>query len=132
MLPEIVLRGGEGDLDKRPPLWPFWFADQAHVRFAWEAVAFARVASNARANDVFPCSCASAIARHDVIKIEFTPIENLAAVLAGVFVALKNVVTRKFHFLLWKPIENEQHNHPGNTNLKRNRRDYFVIRSICR
>lgn len=132
VFPEVVLGSRKSNLDKRPPLWPFWFADQAHVRFAREAITLARITGDARANDVFPGSCPSAIARHDVIKIEFIPIENLAAVLAGVLVALEHVVPGKFHFLLWKPIENQKHNHPRDTNLERNRRDYFVIRRACR
>jgi NADH-quinone oxidoreductase subunit N len=57
---------------------------------------------------------------------------NLAAVLAGVLIALKHVVSGKFYFLLWKPIENQKDNHPRDTNFKRNRCDYFVIRRICR
>src|SRR5439155_1360546 len=97
-----------------------------------QPIAFARVAGNARANHVLPCSRPSAIARHDVIEIELAAVKNLAAVLAGVLVALKHVVPGKFHFLLWKPIENQKHNHPRDTNFERNRRDYLVIRSVCR
>jgi hypothetical protein len=66
-----------------------------------------------------------------VIEIELAAVESLAAILAGVLVALEHVVPGKFHFLLWKPIENEKHNHPRDANLKRNRHDYFVIRSGC-
>ena len=34
VFPEVVLRRGKGNLDERPPFWPFGFADQAHVRFS--------------------------------------------------------------------------------------------------
>lgn len=132
VLPEIMLWSGKSDVDERPPFWPFRFANQAHVRFSREPVAFARIASNARANHVFPRSCPSAIARHDVIEIELASIEKFAAILTGVLVALENIVASEFYFLLWKPIENQKYNHPRDTNLKRNSCDYFVIRRICR
>ena len=132
VLPEVVLRGRKCDMHERPPLRSLGFANQAHVRFARKPVAFARIATDTRANDVLPRGCPSPITRYDVIQIEFAAIENLAAVLAGVLVALKHIVSGKFHFLLRKPIENQKHNHPRDTNLERNRRDDFVVRRVCR
>jgi hypothetical protein len=132
VLPEIVLWGRKCDMHERPPFRSLRFANQAHVRFARKAIAFARIATDTRANHVLPRGCSSPITRYHVIQIEFAAIENLAAVLAGVFVALKHVVPGKFHFLLWKPIENQKHNHPRDANLERNRRDDFVIRRVCR
>jgi hypothetical protein len=38
----------------------------------------------------------------------------------------------EFHFLFWKPIENQKHNHTGDTDLERNCRDQFMIRRVCR
>jgi len=67
VLPEIVLRRSKGDLDKWPPLWPLRFADQCHVRIAGEPVAFARIARDARANNVFPSRRPASVARHDMI-----------------------------------------------------------------
>src|SRR2546423_15416557 len=119
-------------MDERPPFRSLWFADQAHVRFPRESIALSRIAGDARANHVLPRGITTAITRYDMIQIEFTAIENLAAVLAGVLVALEHVMPGKFHFLLWKPIEHQKHNHPRDTNLERNRRDYLVIRSVCR
>lgn len=127
MLPEVVLGRGKCDLHKWPPLGPFRFADQTHVRLARKAVALARIAWNAGADHIFPCRCSPAIARHNVIQVQFAAIKGMAAVLAGVFVALENVVTRKFYFLLRQPIENQQHDHTRDTNLKRNRRDHLVV-----
>ena len=119
-------------MDERPPFWSLRFPDQAHVRFAREPVALSRIAGDARANNVFPRGVTTAITGHNVIEIEFAAIEKLAAVLAGVLVALEYIVPGKFHFLLWKPIKKQKHNHPRDTNFERNRRDYFVIRSVCR
>ena len=119
-------------MDERPPLRPLRFANQAHMRFARESITLARVAADARANHVLPRGRPSPVTRYDVIQIEFTTIENLATVLAGILVALEHVVPGKFYFLLRKPIKNEKHNHPRDTNLERNRSDDFVIRSVCR
>src|SRR5439155_14586481 len=132
VLPEIVLRRGKGNLDERPPFWPFGFADQAHVRFARKPVALACIAGDARANHVLPSCGSSAIARHDVIQIEFASIENLTAVLAGVLVALKNIVARKLYFLLWNPIEHQQYNHPWDTDFERDGCNHLVLRRIRR
>ena len=127
MFPDVVLRRGKSDLDKWPPLWPLRFANQAHMRFTREPIALARVTRDARANHVFPCRRSSAVARHYVIEVEFAPIENFAAVLAGVLVALENVVARKLHFLLRETIEKEQHNHARDSDLPRDGRDHFVF-----
>ena len=132
MFPEVVLRRGERDLHKWPPLGPLRLADQAHVRFARKLVAFARVAADARTHHVFPCRGSAAVARHDVIQIELAAVENLAAVLAGVLVSLKNIVACKLYFLLREPIENQQHDHPRNTNLERNGRNHFMVRRVGR
>ena len=118
MLPEIVLGRSKGDLDERPPLWPLRFADQAHVRFTRKPVAFAGIAGDARANHVFPRGRPAPVARHDVIQIKVTPIEEFTTVLAGVLVALEYVVPSEFYFLLRKPIEHKQHDHPRDADLE--------------
>ena len=132
MLPEIVLRCGERNLDERPPFWPFGFADQAHVRFARKPVALACIAGDARANHVFPCCSPSPIAWYDVIQIEFASIENFTAVLAGVLVALEDIVARKLYFLLWKPIEHQQYNHPWDTDFERDGCNHLVLWRVRR
>ena len=127
MLPEIVLGRSKRDLNKWPPLRPLGFADQAHVRFTRKPVAFARIARNTRANHVFPSRRTAPVAWHDVIQIKLAPIEAVAAVLTSVLVALEYVVAREFYFLLRKPIEHQQHDHPWNADLERNRRDHFMV-----
>ena len=127
VLPKVVLRCCKSNVDERPPFWPLRFADQTHVRFAREPVAFTGVAADTRANHIFPHGRPSAIARHDMIEIEFAAVKNLTTVLARVLVALEHIVASKFHFLLRKPIEHEKDNHARDPNLKRNRRDDFVV-----
>lgn len=132
MFPEVVLWSRKSNLYKRPPFWPLRFPYQTHVRFAREPVSLASITGDARANDVFPRGRSPAIPRYDMIEIEFAAIENMTAVLAGILVALEHVVPGKFHFLLWKSIENQKHNDPRDSNLERNRRDQFVVGRVCR
>jgi len=127
VFPEIVLGRSEGDLNKWPPLRPLRFADQAHVRFARKPVAFACIARDAGANNVFPSRRPAPIARHNVIQIKVTAIEEFATVLASVLVALKHVVSGEFHFLFRKPIEHKQHDHPRDPDLEGNGRNRFMI-----
>ena len=65
-----------------------------------------------------------------MIEIEIATIENLPAILAGILVALEHIVTRKFHFLLGKSIEDEKHNHPRDTDPKGDCRDQFMVRRV--
>src|SRR4051812_45836419 len=70
MSPALVLRRGERDVQERPPLRPLRFSNESHLRFVGKAIAFARVARNARANHVFPRRRSAAIARHHMIQIQ--------------------------------------------------------------
>jgi hypothetical protein len=96
--------------------------------FLRKPIAFARITWDARADDVLPCRRPSSIARHDVIEIQLVALKNLAAILAGVFVALENIVPREFHFLFRETIEKEQHDHARHADPPRNCRDHFVFR----
>ena len=118
----------ERDMDKRPPLRPLRFADKRHVRFVRKAIPFARITRDAGTNDIFPHRRSTAIAREHVIQIQFTAIENLPAILAGVLVALENIVPRELHFLLRQPIEKQKHYHARHTDLPGNGRNHFVFR----
>ncbi len=132
MLPEIVLGRSKRDLNKWPPLRPLGFADQTHVSFTRKPVAFARIARNTRANHVFPSRRSAAVTWYDVIQIKVTAIEELAAVLTGVLVSLKHIVSRELYFLLRKPIEHKQHNHAWDPDLERDSRNRFMIGRVCR
>src|SRR5437879_12102058 len=110
MCPGIVLRRGKRNLNNRPPLWPFGFADQTHVRLARKPIALVRIAGDTRTNDIFPRCCSSLISRHNVIQIEFAAIKHLPAILAGVLATLENVVPNKFNLFVLAPIENQENN----------------------
>ena len=125
--PAFVLRRRKCDVHKRAPLRALRFANQTHLRFPRQTVALARIARDTGANHVLPDGESASVARHDVIEIQVVPLKELAAVLAGVLIALKYIVPRKFHFLFRQPIEEEQHDHTRHPNLPRNRGDDFVI-----
>jgi len=127
-----MLRRLECDLDKRAPLRTLWFANQSHVRFTRQAIALPCIAWNAGANDVFPRGRSAAIARNNMIEVEIVAIEDVAAVLAGILVALKDIMSRKLHFLFWQPIEEQQHDYARNADLERDCRDQFVVGRVRR
>ena len=127
VLPEIVLGRSERNLNKRPPLRSFGFANQTHVRFTRKAIAFARIARNTRANHVFPSRRPASVTRHDVIQIKLAAIETVSAILASILVSLKHVVPGEFHFLFWEAIEHKQHDYPRDPDLERDGCDQFMI-----
>ena len=126
--PAFMLWSRKRDLHKRTPLWPFRPSNQAHVRFLRKPISFTCVTCDARANHIFPCRRPSPVARHHMIEIQLVTLKNPTAILAGVFVALKNVVPRKLHFLLRETIEKQQHDHARHANFPRNSRNHFVFR----
>jgi hypothetical protein len=58
-----------------------------------------------------------------MIKIKILPIENFAAILAGVLVSFENVMPRKLHFLFREMIKYGEQNDAWNSNPKRDRID---------
>ena len=108
LLPTVVLVEAEIDLHEWTPLGSLRLLYQMHSRFLRCAIGFASVARDAGANDVFPCRRPAMIARNDVIEIQIFAIKFFPAVLAGVAVALENVVSRELHFLFRHTIISEQ------------------------
>jgi hypothetical protein len=53
-----------------------------------------------------------------MIQIKLAAVEELAAILAGVLIALEDVVPGKLYFFLRKSIEHEQHDHPRDPDFK--------------
>lgn len=65
-----------------------------------------------------------------MIEIEIASIKHFSAVLAGVFVTLKNIVPSEFDLLFWKTIKNNEQNHLRNADAKRDGSDAFAFISI--
>ena len=100
MLPTIVTVQAEVDLHKRPPLRPLGLANEMQTGFLWGTVGLLGIALDAGANNIFPRRRAAAVAGDDVVQIQVLALKYPAAILAGVFVALKDVVAREFNFFL--------------------------------
>ena len=128
MFPAIVAVQAEIHLHKRPPLGPFGLADEMQAGFERRVVGLLRVALDAGANDILPRRRAATVARNHVIQIQVLALKHQPAVLAGVFVALKNVVARELHFLLRQAVIGQKQNDARNANAKRNGVDGFVVR----
>jgi len=94
------------------------------------AIGLLRIALDAGAHNIFPRRWTAAVARDHVIQIQVPAIKDLAAILAGIVVALENVVTGKFHFLLRHAIEKTEQNHPRHANAERNRVNAFRMRLL--
>ena len=118
MFPTVVRYHAERDIHKWPPLRPLRFSNQMHARLNRCAVGLARVAPDAGADNVFPGRGAAVVAWDDVVEIEIAAVEVLAAILAGVAVALEDVMPGEFDFLVREPIEEQQQNHPRDANVK--------------
>ncbi|MEY2540017.1 MAG: hypothetical protein QOG67_3757 [Verrucomicrobiota bacterium] len=52
-----------------------------------------------------------------MIKIQLIPIENMAAILARILVALENIVPSELHFLLRQPVKQQQNDDARHANL---------------
>jgi len=129
MAPALVLGRWKSDVQERPPLRPFRFSDQSHVSFSRQAITFPGIARDTGTNDVFPRRSPSAIAWNYVVQVQIVSIEQMAAILTGVLVALENIVPGEFHFFFRQPIEHQKHDHPRNPDLPRDGGYHFMIRS---
>ena len=120
----------EIDLDKGPPLGSFRFADQVQAGFGRSAVRFAGVADDAGADNVLPSGGASPVAGNDMIQIQIFAVKNISAILAGVPVALKNIVPGELDLLLWQPIEHDQQDDARHADFEGDGMDAFGMRFL--
>ena len=98
--------------------------------FRSSAVRLARVARDAGADNVFPRRRTAAISREDMIQVQVLPIKQMAAVLAGVAVALEDVVACELHFLLRHVIVREQEDNARQPDAKRDGVNGFGMRRL--
>lgn len=91
MAPTLINSAGEGDVHKGPPFGALRLFEKLHSGLVREAVPFARVARDARADDILPSCLAATIPWKDVINVQARPIKEGSAVLAGVLVSLKHI-----------------------------------------
>ena len=100
------------------PFGALGLVEELEARFRRRAVTLAAVTGHAGADDVFPGSLAAAITRDDVIEIEILAVELNSAVLAGVVIALEDIMPRELHFLFGHAIEEKEKDDLGHANLE--------------
>ena len=127
MPPALMLLAVERNVDKRSPFRTLRFANERHVRLVREPIAFARIARDARANDVLPRREAAFVAWQNVIEIQLLALENFSAVPTGVVVAFEDVVPGKLHFLLRQPIKKEEDDDARHPDFPRDGGDHLVL-----
>ena len=130
MFPTVVLVEAEIDLNEWTPLGSLRLFYQMQASFLRSAVGLTRVTRDAGANDVFPRRRATAISWKNVIKIQILAIKQMTAVLAGVAVALEDVVACELHFLLRHVIVCEQQDDARQPDAKGDGVDGFRMRRL--
>ncbi len=130
MFPAVMLVQREVDLHEWPPLRALGLAHQVQARLERRAVRLARIARDARADNVFPGRRAAAVARDDVVEVQIFPVENLATVLARILVAFENIMPRELHFLLRHAVVHEEQDYFRHADAERNRVDGIVVRRV--
>lgn len=130
MFPAIVPVEGEIDLNERTPFGAFGFSHQAHASLEGCAVGLAGVATDAGADDVFPGRGSAPVAGHHVVQVQILAVKYIAAVLAGVLIAFKNVVPCEFDLFFGHAIVHEEEDDPGDADAKRDAVDGIFMRGI--
>jgi hypothetical protein len=97
----------EADVYERSPFGVLWLADKLKTGLMGESVALPCITRNARTDDVFPGRLTSAISWKDMIKVQVVSLKCLATVLAGIPVALEDIVPGKLDLFLWQPLEKQ-------------------------
>jgi len=132
VFPAVVVRHSKINLDERTPLGTFGLSNQMHAGFARGAVRFFGVTRDAGANDILPGRRTPAIARNDVVEIEVLSVASASAVLTSILVAFEDIMPGELHLFLRHVFVNQEQNHPGNANTKRNGADRFRMRFLLR
>ena len=117
----------EVDLNKGPPFGPLGLPDQTDSGLHRSSVPLSGVTWNTRADDVIPVGGASPVSGDYVVQIQIPTVEYSPAVLAGVFVPLKNIVPGKFDLFLGKTVVKHEKNDPGYSDFEGNGVDTFRV-----
>ena len=117
MTPTVVDAACKGNIHEWTPFRPFGLLQELHLCLMRKSIPLAGIARYAGTHDIFPCSLASAITGKHVIDVQIIPLKEMAAVLARVFVALKDIETCELHLFLWQSVEKAEDNDAGNPDL---------------
>ncbi len=98
-------------MQRRAPARALGLTEEAHTGLGRRAIAFASVARDAGADDIFPAHLATAVTGHHMIEVQHLSGEDLAAILTSVLVAVENIIPSKFDLFFRKTIIEEKHDH---------------------
>jgi hypothetical protein len=118
--PAVIDTTAERDVHEGAPLRSLRFAEELHPGLVGKFVTLARVAGDAGADDIFPSRLPAAITGENVVDVEAGTVEHDTAVLAGVSVPFKNVVTGELDLLPGETIEKAEDDDPGNPDAEGN------------
>ena len=110
-------------MNKWAPAGTLWLLEQLHVGFVGQTVPFPCVAGDAGADHVFPRSLAATLPGHHMVEVKFLSVEAASAILAGVVVALVDVLPREFYLFARQAVEGTKDNDRGDSDLEANRVD---------
>lgn len=77
-----------------------------------KSVALAGIAGDAGTDYIFPSRLPPPITGKHMVDIEMTAIKQIAAVLACVFIPLKDIVSREFDFFFGQAVKKAENNDP--------------------
>lgn len=95
-----------------------WFLDERHAGLLWHTPTFLDVARGAGTHDVFPRGLAPQSPRDDVVERQLAGCEALAAILASVLIAGKDVPSIEFDLASWQTVVEQQSNDPRHSDVK--------------
>ena len=128
MFPRIVARFAELEMQHRAPLRTLRLLQQMHPGLVRQTVPLPGIARDAGADHIFPSGLSSTVSWEDMVDIEMAPVKVNAAVLAGILIALKDIVPREFDLFLWQAVKEAKDNDPGDTDAQRNRLEHSGLR----
>ena len=114
-LPRGLADPAKLNADAGSPLRLDGFSKKFHVDFIGQFVAFSHIAFDAGEYDVGPGAGAATAARDDMVESQFASIGLAAAILTGVFVAFKNVASRKADFFAESAVKCAEYDDFGDT-----------------
>ena len=98
-----------------------------HIGLFGRPVGLAGVAGNATAYDICPGREPAVMARHHVINIQFLAVKLFAAVLAGILVALEDILACELHFLVGNPVKKTQEDDAWNADANGDGPHHIIV-----
>src|SRR6516225_4090571 len=125
MFPTIVLVQAEIDLNEWPPLRTLGFANKVQPGLLRRAVGFESITFDAGADDILPTRRSPTVTRNYMVEVQVFAVACFAAVLAGILIALENVVSREFDLFLREMIIDQQQDDPWQPQSERDGANRF-------